>query len=234
MEYIGNTQLCGAEILKIFVENGLHTVGNMRVNWSKPVVCVCLVTFMNWRKALLIRQSTPFFHAEHGIIEFLRINIPRIRFVKIFCNYSPCSKPGYECCNLIGKIKEDLKTQERIRGDGVRVSLTFAFSHLFNIARPSCWKRGCFETGRNEHIRPQENDTSLSNLCSFGPSIRSFEMADWVALIELLALSDTKRGVETGILTSFRFGEKYGFWRDLEDAELKRDFQILKDNYNGL
>ena len=53
-------------------------------------------------------------------------------------------------------------------------------------------------------------------------------MADWVALIELLALSDTKRGVETGILTSFRFGEKYGFWRDLEGRRAEEGLSNLK------
>ena len=232
MEYIGNTQLCGAEILKIFVENGLHTVGNMRVNWSKHVVCVCIVTFLNWTNALFIGQSTGSHHAEYGVINYLRINILRIRSVKIFCNFSPCSKPGHECCNLIGKIKEDLETQQRSRGDtdGVR-SLTFIFSQLYDIARPSCRNRGCFEWGPNRHRRPQENAKSLNNLRSLGHGIRSFEMDDWKVLIELLALWDTCRcGVPTGIqisfLTSFFFGE-CGYWRCVEDANLKKDFHTF-------
>ena len=141
MEYISNTQLNGAEILKLFVESGLHTVGNTRVNWPQDVFCVavCLVTFLKaGRKALLIKQNIlgicetlnrPFsFHAERDIIGYLGYNIDRIRHVKIFCNFSPCSKPGHECCNSIRKIKEDLKTRGKKWG-GAR-SLTFVFFSL--------------------------------------------------------------------------------------------------------
>ena len=231
MEYISNTQLNGPDILKLFIENGLHTFGNVRINWSQDVVCVCLVTFLNGRNTLLISKNTVFLHAEYKIIRYLKENIQGIRFVKIFCSFSPCSKIGYDCCSLIGKIKEDLKTlHERNRGDGVR-SLTFVFSQLYEIARPSCRNRGCFKWGQNGHIRPQESDDSLNNLRSLGRGIRSFEMGDWKVLIGLLALWDTYRcGVPTrmriSFLESFLYGE-YGHWRRLEDEHLKRDFQEL-------
>lgn len=120
-------KLCGADILKIFIENGLHT-RNVKVNWLKDVVCVCRMTFLNWRKALLISKNTGSFHAEYRITRYLRENIQWIRCVEIFCSYSPCSKLGYECCDLIGKINEDLETQKRSRGDADgRRSLTFVF-----------------------------------------------------------------------------------------------------------
>lgn len=240
MEYHYNTDLNGAEILKIFVGSGLHTVRNTRVNWPQDDVCVtvCLVTFLKaGRKALLIKQNRRYiqggtwksFHAEHDIIEFLGYHIDRIRYVQIFCNFSPCSKPGHECCNSIRKIKEDLKTRGKQWG-GAR-SLTFVFSHLYKIERPSCRGNGCFEPGPNRHSRPQENARSLNNLRSLGRDIRSFKMGDWVALIGLLARWDNCRcgvptHIQTSFLESFLYGE-YGHWRRLEDEHQKRDFKEL-------
>ena len=41
-------------------------------------------------------------------------------------------------------------------------------------------------------------------------------------------------GVAAAGLAATRFGDKYGHWRDFEDAELKRDFEILKHRLQGV
>ncbi|XP_041457445.1 uncharacterized protein LOC121409601 [Lytechinus variegatus] len=241
MEVNSNTKLNGECILRLFIESGLHPrFGN--AFWPKAAVCVCLVTFFGGRKTLLLRQCSPHHHAEHGVIEYLRrVYHGRVFSVKIYCNYSPCSKPGFECCSRIFKMKEDLMRNFDERMGAYRFgdsfSFEFIFAQIYNIARPSCWRRRCFlQMGPYVHSQPEPNDRSVGILCSFGPNMRSFQGADWEGLIDLLATWDMRCGISHvhicfPYLMSIRFGE-YGNWRDIEDAKVRTDFEILKRNYS--
>lgn len=229
MEISSNTEMNGQEILEMYIESGLHAVGNTRIQWKDSAMCVSIMTLVGGAKTLLIHKSSAKHHAEHGVITFVEENMKKISSVKILSKYSPCSNSGVHCCTKIREIKEKL-----MNGDGKEINFELVFAALYKINRPSCLKRGCFKGNVGGHYPTEENGGNFKNLVSLGSSIRSFETGDWAELIELLALWDASRGVAGAGLAATRFGDKYGHWRDFEDAELKRDFEILKHRLQGV
>ncbi|XP_041471390.1 uncharacterized protein LOC121420825 [Lytechinus variegatus] len=229
MEYSSNCpEMTGREILELFIESGLHAVGGNKVQWKDTAVCVGIVSLEGGAKTVLINRSSTRHHAEDGLIGFFEENQKRINSVKILSKYSPCSNPGFDCCGRLREMKKKL-----IKGNGKEMSFELVFSALYKIIRPSCLQRGCFKGSASGHNPSEESRENIENLVSLGLSVRTFGTGDWAELIELLALWDASRGMSGTGLASIRYGDKYGRWRDFEDAELKRDFEILKQRLEG-
>ena len=209
----------GLFILGLFLHTGLHTPRMTYV--VESTACVSVFHLKPGIKVLFFRKNEGpgKRHAEDFLIDYLNICKRNLQgTVKIFSNYSPCSKDGISCTSKFLSLKKSLPSC---------ADLSICFTGLHHIARPSCqWRDRRYRC----RLDLKESIVASNNLWRLGRSIRSFQRRDWIELLDALSFLDVYRG-----RPGYRVRQEYAHWkvwRDLEDDALQGDCATMRHQNN--
>lgn len=197
----------GSRILETFIKSGLHPIPGHYVEWPTETVTVCLIEHTPGEgtpQHTVIRwnSTNPSIPALEKLMDYIvnEENPTEVQSITIYINYSPST----QCSRRLVMLKMKFKIKVR-------------FSSFYLIRRPSCAEADC-----NCHGDDPEAIRKLTEL-----EARPFHKEDWDDLIKLLMRNDEQEGHPYSDLNELRFGDRYGVWRNREDAKMEADYEQL-------